>query len=175
MLLDLLFHHEQGWWNTSHGTSPPNLKFTPIRDGYVVKTTTSASSGSLQRVRVFASSNTSLLPTAIGSGSCISRKGSANAFVRPASFGEFVSVSGARSSGGAGASISVFPCTSGFDGVPVSAGVSVCSWSMGVGMVATEGIGGYGVRNPSDEEIATLAYMLSRKRLTRCNNNVYTM
>lgn len=175
MLLDLLFHHEQGWWNTSHGTSPPNLKFTPIRDGYVVKTTTSASSGSLQRVRVFASSNVTLPQQGVGSGSCISRKGSANAFVRPAPFGEFISVSGARSSGGAGSSISLFPCASGIVRASVSAGASVCSWSMGVGMVATERVIGSGVRNPSDEEIATLAYMLSRKRLTRCNNNVYTM
>lgn len=172
MLLDLLFHHEQGWWNTSHGTPPANLKFEPIRDGYVVKTTTEISSGILQ-VSVFASAQVGVIPHLGVSSGCNSVfKGVANASVRASSFSGFTSMAGVRSGGSSFAAVYAVSSVSGCRNATVSATALAVSWHGWADTGGQDRLRGAGVHNPTDEEVGAMIHFV-RKRLTTRSKNDY--
>lgn len=173
MLLDLLFHHEQGWWNTAHGTSPKNLKFIPNRDGYVVKTTTTLSSGSLHSVPCFASAATSLQAVGVSAGCSGFTRGEANAFARAQSCGDYISVKSVPAYGYACSSAYSVGCGADGCGSSVSAGATVFLGETWAEVGGAESYQGSGVKNPSDEEVAIMVYLLSKKRLTRRSNYDY--
>lgn len=172
MLLDLLFHHEQGWWNTSHGTSPPNLKFEPVRDGYCVRAVVGVPDA-WRGVGFFASAKA--LPGQHGASSgAISRTtGAANGYVRTKALGELTGYSGVSWGGGSFSAVSGYGGSSGWFGSQASAGATAIPWEVGTGSGVGAPVQVSGVLNPTDEEIVALFVTMSKRRLTHVNNYGY--
>lgn len=172
MLLDLLFHHEQGWWNRSHGTSPPNLKFEPIREGYAVRASVGAGVGA-SGVRFFASANTGYAEFGVSAGAVCGTVGSANCTVRTRVQGEFAGYSGAAWFGGSEFSVTGSGCGVGFIGTSASAGASVIPWEVGLPADSALWVRAYGVDNPTDEMMASVFIALANRRLTQQKKHDY--
>lgn len=168
MLLDLLFHHEQGWWNTSHGTSPPNLKFEPIRDGYCVRAEVGVRDA-WKGVRFFASAKVAPVVYGLSCGTAASVLGVANGHVKTKTLGEFAGYSSVGWGGCSFSAASGYGGHSGWVGSKTSAGATMILWEVGAGSGGGAQVRVKGVLNPSDEELAAVFAMIAKRRLTQRN------
>ena len=166
-------HEVAETWDTAQGMAQPNLRFEPIRDvevrvpptRAVVKTTTkvTCSAGAVAASSVFVSAGYARAPRSTGV---------ANAFVRVARHGAVVGVRGGNSTADASAPGRRFSCRSSHRGVVSLGEATVGAVAYGCG-VTVRSPRAQGVMNPSDEEMASIAYMLVRNSLTTRNKRVY--
>ena len=162
MLLDLLFHHLTPFPDTTQGVSGAyarnianKLAFERIVDAEARPARAGAATGAAP---VVADANSFVTPRAIGAhtGHTFTHEVSANAFIFPASTGASVGFSPVLASGNSFLRGNAAGVRAGGGATSAYGGASAVAVISGVG-VGYAGSPAWGVRNPTDEEVAVLA------------------
>ena len=161
-------HEVAETWDTSQGMARSNIKFAPIREVAVRVSPTKAVIVSTTGCRAWGSANVKANPTGLTCGICQPKTGAkANAFVRTKSHGAFTTMRGASASADASVPASSYSLRMACRSVGVRGDAAVVAASVFAACASREEMVALGVRNPGDEEIAALAFMLVTKRTTK--------
>ena len=155
-------------WDTSQGMARSNIKFTPIVDVSVRVSATKTVIVSTTGLRAWGSAVVKAQSHGANAGCRGTKTGvRANAYSRSQKHGGFISARWGHSSADAAAPAHRCAVPVGFVGASVSTGVSVVAAAARMECVAWEKLVALGINNPSDEEMAALAFMLVTKRTTK--------
>lgn len=155
--------HEVHEWDTTQGTAPKNLKFTPVQDAHVVVSLTGLSAG-IGQVEVFGSAAVSPAGQGARAGvNPVEVRGVANAYTRVRGCGSYASVGRVHASGDSAAGVAGVGCRMGVGRVGVSGAASVLAESVG-GYAGAGSAVARGVQNPSAAQLAMIAYQITHKK-----------